>query len=81
MTATTTTSAAPTTVDINDHLAAAAYLMKHHATSALVVVRGEPLCIISEADLAAAAAHGTDLERTRVFHLVSWLAGRHLTCG
>jgi CBS domain-containing protein len=76
----TTTSVAPTTVDVNDHLAAADYLMKHHATSALVVVRGEPLCIISEADLAAAAAHGTDLERNRVFHLVGRLADRHPGC-
>jgi CBS domain-containing protein len=78
--AATTTSAAPTTVDLNDHLAAADYLMRHHATSALVVVRGEPLCIISEADLAAAAAHGTDPERSRVFHLVGRLADRHPTC-
>ncbi|HXB46771.1 MAG TPA: CBS domain-containing protein [Streptosporangiaceae bacterium] len=70
----TTTSAATTTVHVRDHLAAAAYLMKHRAVSALAVVRGDRrVGIISEADLAAAAAHGTDLERTRVGQLVSQL--------
>ena len=70
----TTTSAATTTVHVRDHLAAAVYLMKRRATSVLAVVRGDRLVgIISEADLARAAARGTDLERTRVGQLVSQL--------
>ena len=36
----TTTSAATTTVDVRDHLAAVVYLMKRRAVSALAVVRG-----------------------------------------
>jgi CBS domain-containing protein len=44
--------------------------MKRRATSVLAVVRGDRLVgIISEADLARAAARGTDLERTRVGQL------------
>jgi hypothetical protein len=84
MRAITSTPDVPTTVDLNDHLAAAAYLMKHHAKSALVVVGSDrlcisdQLCIISEADLAAAAARGTDLERTRVSQLVGLRGGCHL---
>jgi hypothetical protein len=80
MTVSTSASAAQAAVDVNDHLAAAAYLMRYHATST-VTVRGEPLCVISEADLAAAAAHGTDLERARVFQLVGRLGGQHPVCG
>jgi hypothetical protein len=38
MTATTSTSAATRIVDVRDHLAAAAYLIKHRAVSALAVV-------------------------------------------
>jgi CBS-domain-containing membrane protein len=82
MTATTSTSAATRTVDVRDHLAAAAYLIKHRAVSVLVVVRGDRMVgIISEADLATAAARGTDLERNRVGQLVSQLPpGCQLTC-
>jgi hypothetical protein len=79
---TTTTGSAPTTkVDASDHLAAAAYLMKHYATSTLVVVncgsRIRPEATISAADLAAAAARGIDLERTRVGQLVCKLTARY----
>lgn len=82
MTATTSTSAATRTVNVRDHLAAAAYLIKHRAVSVLVVVRGDRIAgIIGEADLATAAARGTDLERTRVGQLVSKLPpGCQLTC-
>jgi CBS domain-containing protein len=71
---TATPCAGTTTVNVRDHLAAAVYLMKRHATSVLAVVRGDRLLgIITEADLAWAAAHGTDFERTRVGQLVTQL--------
>jgi CBS domain-containing protein len=71
---TATTCAAITTVHVRDHLAAAVYLMKRRATSVLAVLRGDRLVgIITEADLAWAAARGTDFERTRVGQLVTQL--------
>ena len=53
-----------TTVDQNDHLAAAAYLMKHAGTTALMVVdvrAGQPAGIITAADIARAIADGKDV--------------------
>jgi CBS domain-containing protein len=50
-----------TTVSQHDHVAAAAYLMKHAGTTALVVVdaqTGQPAGIITEADVAHAIADG-----------------------
>ena len=53
-----------TTVQRSDHAAAAAYLMKHAATTALMVVdaqTGRPAGIITEADVARAIAGGKDV--------------------
>jgi CBS domain-containing protein len=53
-----------TTVTPHDHVAAAAYLMKHASTTALTVVdaqAGHPVGIITEADVARAVADGKDL--------------------
>jgi CBS domain-containing protein len=53
-----------TTVSQHDHVAAAAYLMKHAGTTALIVVdahAGQPAGIITEADVAHAIADGKDV--------------------
>ena len=53
-----------TTVSQHDHVAAAAYLMKHGGTTALMVVdtqTGQPTGIITEADVAHAIADGQDV--------------------
>jgi predicted transcriptional regulator len=50
-----------TTVGQHDHVAAAAYLMKHAGTTALIVTdaqTGQPAGIITEADITHAIAHG-----------------------
>ena len=52
------------TVNRHDHVAAAAYLMKHAGTTALLVVdaqTGQPAGIITEADVAHAIADGNDV--------------------
>ena len=53
-----------TTVGRHDHVAAAAYLMKHAGTTALLVLdaqAGEPAGIITAADVARAIADGKDV--------------------
>ena len=53
-----------TTVNQHDHVAAAAYLMKHAGTTALIVVdgqSGQPVGIITETDVAHAIADGKDV--------------------
>src|SRR5215469_1325030 len=53
-----------TTMELTDHAAAAAYLMKHAGTSALVVLNpqaGQPAGIITEADIAHAVADRKNL--------------------
>jgi CBS domain-containing protein len=53
-----------TTVNQHDHVAAAAYLMKHAGTTALPVLdaqAGEPVGIITAADVARAIADGQDV--------------------
>ena len=53
-----------TTVNQHDHVAAAAYLMKHAGTTALIVVdaqTSQPAGIITEADVAHAIADGKDV--------------------
>jgi len=52
-----------------DHAAAAAYLMKHAGTTALMVMdaqSGQPTGIITQADIARAVANGKDLNDVRV---------------
>ena len=58
-----------TTVTQYDHVAAAAYLMKHAGTTALIVIdaqTGQPASIITEADIARAIADGEDVNDVRV---------------
>jgi CBS domain-containing protein len=58
-----------TTVEPNDHVAAAAYLMKHAGATALTVLdarTGQPAGIITEADIAHAVADGKDVNSTRI---------------
>jgi CBS domain-containing protein len=53
-----------TTVGQHDHLAAAAYLMKHAGATALLVAdaqTGQPAGIITETDIAHAIADGNDI--------------------
>jgi CBS domain-containing protein len=57
-------------VNQNDHVAAAAYLMKHAGATALVVLDGQwpgrPAGIITKADIDRAAAAGEDLNKVRI---------------
>jgi CBS domain-containing protein len=58
-----------TTVTQYDHVAAAAYLMKHTGTTALIVTdaqTGQPAGIITQADIAHAITDGKDLNDVRV---------------
>jgi len=63
-----------TTVGQYDHVAAAAYLMKHSGVSALVVVDSQTdqtLGIVTEADIAHAVADGKDLNEARIHDLMT----------
>ena len=63
-----------TTVEQDDHVAAAAYLMKHAGTTALMVLdarTGQPAGIITEADIAHAVADGKDVNSTRIHDLMT----------
>jgi IMP dehydrogenase len=56
-----------TTLGQHDHVAAAAYLMKHAGTTALIVAdaqTGQPAGIITETDIAHAIADGKDVNNT-----------------
>lgn len=58
-----------TTVNQHDHIAAAAYLMKHAGSTSLVVVDAQtdqPAGIITEADIIHAIADGKDINDTWV---------------
>jgi CBS domain-containing protein len=64
-----------TTLDQNDHAAAAAYLMKHAGATALVVLDGQetnrPIGIITEADIVHAVADGKDVNEARIHDLMT----------
>ena len=63
-----------TTADTNDHVAAAAYLMKHARASALVILdtqTGQPKGILTKADIAHAVADGKDLNDLRIGELMT----------
>ena len=63
-----------TTVEKQDHVAAAAYLMKHAGTTALMVLNprtGQPGGIITEADVAHAVADGKDVNSTRIYEVMT----------
>jgi CBS domain-containing protein len=62
------------TVDRYDHVAAAAYLMKHASASGLTIMDGrtdEPIGIITEADVAHAVADQKDLNVLRISDLMT----------
>jgi CBS domain-containing protein len=69
-----------TTADNNDHVAAAAYLMKHARATALMILdtqTGQPKGILTEADIAHAVADGKDLNDLRIRELMTTPADRH----
>jgi CBS domain-containing protein len=62
------------TVEPNDHVAAAAYLMKHEDASALVILNprtGSPAGIVTSTDIAHAVADGRDLNEARIHDLMT----------
>ena len=66
---------APATIGPRDHVAAAAYLMKHAGVTALVVVDDDqarqPVGIITEADIVQAVADGKDVNDVRIRALIT----------
>src|SRR5438105_3646067 len=63
-----------TTVNQNDHVAAAAYLMKRAGATALIVTQeqaGEPVGIITEADISHAVADGKNPNDVRIYQLMT----------
>jgi CBS domain-containing protein len=64
-----------TTVNENDHVAAAAYLMRHAGATALVVLDGHessrPIGIITEADIVHTVADGKDVNEVRIHDLMT----------
>ena len=63
-----------TTVEQNDHAAAAAYLMKRAGTTALIVTKmqtGQPTGIITEADISRAVADGKNPNDVRIYELMT----------
>ena len=63
-----------TTVQQNDHVAAAAYVMKRADASALVVLdtqTEQPIGIITDADITRAVADGKDLNEARIRQLMT----------
>jgi CBS domain-containing protein len=62
------------TVEPNDHVAAAAYLMKRSDASALVILdprTGMPAGIVTATDIAHAVADGRDLNEARIHDLMT----------
>jgi CBS domain-containing protein len=63
-----------TTVVKGDHVAAAAYMMKHAGTTALMVMdaqTSQPIGIITEADIAHVVADGKDVNTVRIYELMT----------
>jgi CBS domain-containing protein len=63
-----------TAVNQNDHVAAAAYLMKRAGATALIVTRehaGKPVGIITEADISHAVADGKNPDDVRIYQLMT----------
>jgi CBS domain-containing protein len=63
-----------TTVEQNDHLAAAAYLMKRADATALIVTQaqtGEPIGIITDADVSHAVADGKNPNDVRIYQVMT----------
>ena len=63
-----------TTVEQAAHVAAAAYLMKHAGATALLIRdghTGQPIGIITQADIARAVADGKDVNSVRIYELMT----------
>ena len=63
-----------TTVEQNDHVAAAAYLMKRADATALIVTQAqtrEPVGIITEADISHLVADGKNPNDVRIYQLMT----------
>ena len=63
-----------TAVDQNDHVGAAAYLMKRADATALIVTQaqaGQPTGIITEADVSHAVADGKNPNDVRIYQLMT----------
>ena len=63
-----------TTVEQNDHVAAAAYLMKRADATALVVTQAhtrQPIGIITDADVSHAVADGKNPNDVRIYQLMT----------
>ena len=63
-----------TTVEQNDHVGAAAYLMKRADTTALIVTQAQtrqPIGIITEADISHAVADGKNPNDVRIYQLMT----------
>ena len=63
-----------TMVDQNDHVAAAAYLMKRADATALIVTQaqiGKPIGIITDADVSRAVADGKNPNDVRIYELMT----------
>ena len=63
-----------TTVEQNDHVAGAAYLMKRAGATALVVTQAqthEPIGIITEADISHLVADGKNPNDVRIYQLMT----------
>ena len=63
-----------TTVAQNDHVAAAAYLMKRADATALIVTQaqtGQPIGIITDADVSHAVADGKNPNDVRIYQLMT----------
>jgi len=63
-----------TTVEQNDHVAAAAYVMKRANATALIVTQaqtGQPVGIITDADVSRAVANGKNPNDVRIYELMT----------
>ena len=63
-----------TMVEQNDHVAAAAYLMKRANATALIVTQaqtGQPVGIITDADVSHAVADGKNPNDVRIYQLIT----------
>jgi CBS domain-containing protein len=63
-----------TTVEQNDHVAAAAYLMKHANATALIVTQAQtdqPIGIITDADVSHAVADGKNPNDVRIYQVMT----------
>lgn len=63
-----------TTIERNDHVAAAAYVMKREHATALIVTQaqtGQPVGIITDADISTAVGDGKNPNDVRIYELMT----------